>query len=116
MYANNTSFTNDSTKVIIYSLFAKIKTEGIEQTALRHRFKPNLLQAPLMSSVVAPNLHDFTIANARVRFHMDKSHNLHSNGELNQQKMSSHLRYVNTVECERTITACIQYLPSVKGL
>lgn len=67
----------------LLSLFAE-KTEGIEQAALRHKFRPKLLQAPLMSAVVAPNLHDFTIAEARVRFYMYKSHNLHSNGELNQ--------------------------------
>ena len=84
---------------------------------MRHRFKPNLLQTPLISAIVAPNLYNLAIAPACVRLYLDKSHNLHSNGELNQRQISSHFkRYVNIVEGERTIEACIQYLPSVKGL
>ena len=65
---------------------------------------------------MTPNYLKFAISVAFVRPYPDKSHNLHSNGELNQRQISSHLRYVYIVDSERTIEACIQYLPSVKGL
>ena len=66
------------------------KSEGIEEATFRYRFRTNLLQTPLISAVVAPNLYLLAIAPACVRSYFDKPHNLHSNGELNQHQISSH--------------------------
>ena len=45
---------------------------------------------PLHPTIVSTNLLKFAISVALIYLYPDKSHNLHSNGELNQRRMSSH--------------------------
>ena len=54
------------------------------------QFKSKLLLAPLIPSVVTPNYLKFAISVTRIRPYPDKSHNLHSNGDLNKRQKSSH--------------------------
>lgn len=68
-----------------------MKTGGIEQSAIRHSSESSYLKIPLKPSVVTPNYLKFAISVTYVRPYPDKSHNLHSNGDLNQRQTCSHI-------------------------
>ena len=54
-----------------------------EVASLSASVQVNLFKTPLISAIVTPNLFEFTISKALVRFNFGMLRNLHSNGNAN---------------------------------
>ena len=62
----------------------RIKTEGKEQSALRHRAIAQSSSVPLIPPIMASNPFKFAFAPTYIRPHFDNSHNLHPYGDVNR--------------------------------